>query len=119
MPMKITIQSLDDQTPKGLTTGFKLDLQCLAEDGRAFPLTAVILVSKDVVEKQIPLPNLVVAALAKWGLSDDTTELFVDSRRLDLSALSTAEPALPLTIQLGGHDVLNTKTIETLVKKRV
>ena len=81
-------------------------------------LTAIILVSKDVVEKQIPLPNLVVAALAKSGLSDDGNELFVDSRRLDLSALSTTEPALPLTIQLGGMDVLNARTIEALVKKQ-
>ena len=116
--MKITIQKLEDQTPKGLTTGFRLHLNCVTEDGRAFVLIAVILVSRDVVEKQIPLPNLVVAAMIKSGLDGDGTELFVDSRRLDLNALSTSEPSLPLTVQLGGMDVLNAKMIEAVIKKQ-
>jgi len=112
--MTITIQSVDDQTPKGLTTGVRLRLNCLSPDGKPFVLGAAVLVHKTVVEKTIPLPNLVVAALEKWGLEECARELFVDSRLLNLDAISTAEPVLPRVVTLGGADILNQKTIAKL-----
>jgi hypothetical protein len=112
--MDIVINSVNDQTPKGLTTGFRLLLNCTSKDGKPFVMAAAILVSKDVIAKQIPLPNLVIAALQKSGLEEYVNELFVDSRRLNLDALSTAEPTLPQTVTLGGVEMLNAKMVEKL-----
>src|SRR5579864_3705955 len=112
--MTITINSIADQTPKGLTTGFRIHLNCTSQDGKPFKIQAAILVSKDVLAKQIPLPNIVIAGLEKSGLEEYINEMFVDSRRLNLDALSTSEPTLPKTVTLGGADVLNSKTIQRL-----
>ena len=108
--------SIDDQTPKGLTTGFRLHLNCATAAGQPFTLKAAILVSKDVLAKRIPLPTLVIAALQKSGLEEYVNELFVDSRRLNLDALSTQEPALPQSVALGGVEQLNAKALEKLAK---
>lgn len=114
--MQIAINSVDDQTPKGLTTGFRVRLNCTSADGKPFTLTAAILVSKDVLAKKIPLPNLVIAGLQKNGLEEYVNELFVDTRRLNLDAVPTTDPALPMNVVLGGMDVLNAKVIEKLTK---
>ena len=113
--MTITIQSVDDQTPKGLTTGFRLRLNCSTADGKPFVLGAAILVSKTVLEKRIPLPNLIIAALEKCGLEECTNELFVDTRRLNLDAVPTAASPLPCTVTLGGMEVLNQKALAKLI----
>jgi hypothetical protein len=114
--MDIIIDHMEDQTPKGLTTGFRLKLSCKAPDGKAFQLTAAILVSKEVVEKQVPLSQIVLAALQKSGLEEYINELFVDSRRINLDALSTTDPAMPITVTLGGVELLNQKVVEKLAK---
>jgi hypothetical protein len=114
--MNITITGIDDQTPKGLTTGFRLHLNCATAAGQPFMMKAAVLVSKDVLTKQIPLPNLVIAALQKSGLEEYVNELFVDSRRLNLDSLSTQEPKMPQTVTLGGVEQLNAKAIEKLTK---
>ena len=114
--MDLTIQRVEDQTPKGLTTGFRVRLFCATTDGKPIVLTAAILVSKDVMARQIPLSQLVLAALQKTGLEEYVNELFVDSRRLNLDALPTTEPVLPQTLKLGGVEVLNQKVVEKLAK---
>ena len=112
--MQITIQSIDDQTPKGLTTGFRLRMNCLSPDGKSFVLGAAVLVSKTVIEKRIPLPNLIIAALEKSGLEECTNELFVDTRRLNLDAVPLEAPALPRAVTLGGMELLNQKALTKL-----
>lgn len=113
--MQITIQSVDDQTPKGLTTGFRLRLNCASPEGKPFVLGAAVLVHKAVIEKAIPLPNLIIAALEKCGLEECTNELFVDTRRLDLDAVPTAATALPRAVTLGGMELLNQKALAKLL----
>ncbi|MCZ7647718.1 MAG: hypothetical protein M5U26_21085 [Planctomycetota bacterium] len=115
--MELTLLKVLDETPQGLTTGFRLKLTCQAGAGEPFQLDVPILVSKDVLARRIPLPNLVVAYLKKEGL-EAWPDLFVDSRRLNLEGLSAEEPALPLTLQLGGPDVLNAKALERLAARR-
>ncbi|MCY3023233.1 MAG: hypothetical protein NTW87_30010 [Planctomycetota bacterium] len=112
--MTLTIQKLDDQTPKGLTTGFRLLLHCVSSDGKPFKLSAAILVSKPVIEKSIPLPNIVIAALERWGLEECAREMFVDTRRLDLAAVPLVETVFPCTVTLGGMDLLNQKSLAKL-----
>ncbi|HYF48806.1 MAG TPA: hypothetical protein VEJ63_05345 [Planctomycetota bacterium] len=114
--MDIIIQRVEDQTPKGLTTGFRVRLFCATTDNKPFVTTAAILVSKDVMAKQIPLSQLVLAALQKTGLEEYVNELFVDSRRLNLDAIATTEPTLPMTLKLGGVEILNQKVVEKLAK---
>jgi hypothetical protein len=114
--MDIIIQHMEDQTPKGLTTGFRVKLTCAAPEGQTFLLTVAVLVSKEVVEKQVPLTRIVLAALEKSGLEEYVNELYVDSRRINLDALSTSEPAMPITLTLGGVEKLNQRAVETLVK---
>ena len=114
-PLNITINSIVDETPKGLTTGFRLHLNCDSESGKPFRLTTAVLVTKEVVAKRIPLPNLVIAALSKSGLEEYCKELFVDSRHLKLETLSTSEPVLPQTVVLGGAPVLNEKALQKLL----
>ena len=113
--MTLTIQNVDDQTPKGLTTGFRLRLNCLGPDGQPLLLPAVILVNKVVIEKSIPLPNIIIAALEKSGLEECTGELFVDTRRLNLDAVPLTDPVLPRTVTLGGMDILNQRALAKLV----
>ncbi|HEY3320612.1 MAG TPA: hypothetical protein VGP72_09120 [Planctomycetota bacterium] len=113
--MTITLESVDDQTPKGLTTGFRLRLNCSTAEGKKFVLGVVVLVSKSVLEKMIPLPNLVIAALERWGFEEGSAaEIFVDSRRLNLDGLSSVPSAFPKTVTLGGVEMLNQKALAKL-----
>lgn len=112
--MDLTIVSIVDETPKGLTTGFRLKLNCEA-GGKSFVLDLPMMVSKDVLVQKVPLPDLAIAYLKKNGL-ESFPDLFVDTRRIDLAALDKAVPSFPLTIPLGGMDVLNQKALEKLAK---
>ncbi|MBI3831382.1 MAG: hypothetical protein HY291_17825 [Planctomycetes bacterium] len=112
--MELTILNIIDETPKGLTTGFRLKLNCEA-NGATFMLDLPILIGKEVLAQKVPLPDLAIAYLKKNGL-ESYPDLFVDSRRIDLTTLGTA-PAFPLKITLGGMDVLNQKALEKLGKK--
>jgi len=111
--MEITVEKVVDDTPKGLSTGFRLKLHCACQ-GKTFQLDLPILLSKDVMEKKIPLQELVVSYLRKNGL-DEYPDLFVDSRKLDLSNLGPV-PQFPLQLTLGGHDILAQKALERLTK---
>lgn len=113
--MELTILSIIDETPKGLTTGFRLKLNCEA-NGATFMLDLPILIGKEVLAQKIPLPDLAIAYLKKNGL-ESYPDLFVDSRRIDLTTLGGAAPAFPYKITLGGMDMLNQKAIEKLGKK--
>lgn len=111
--MDITIEKVRDDTPQGLTTGFRLTLYCKAPNGKAFELDIPILVGKEVVTKGIPLSKLAIQHLERNGL-DQWPNLFVDSRQLDIDALTSDDPELPLTVTLGGPDVINEKMIEQM-----
>jgi hypothetical protein len=115
--MDVIINSVDDQTPKGLTTGFRVRLNCTSAQGKPFVLSAALLVSKDVLSRQIPLPNLVIAGLKKSGLEEYVNELFIDTRRLNLDAIPNSAPAFPQTVTLGGVELLNSKAVEKLTAK--
>jgi len=107
--MDLTVIKVLDETPKGLTTGFRLKLTCSA-NGKQFVLDLPILVTKDVLTHNVPLPLIALEYLRKEGLSA-WPDLFVDSRRFDLAKLGSQEPAYPLTLALGGIDALNQKAL--------
>ncbi len=112
--MDITITDVVDETPEGLTTGFRLTLKCLTTDKQAFKLDLPILVGKDVVNEMIPLPNLAIEYLKHNGL-EQHPNFFIDSRTMKLENLSKEEPALPLTIELGSIEELNQNAVKQLV----
>lgn len=110
--MDLTVKHIDDDTPKGLTTGFRLKLACEV-GGKSFVLEMPILMSKDAVQRGIPLPVLALRYLEREGF-DSWPDLFVDTRRLDLEDLPPDVPALPCTIILGGAEPLNKMVVEKL-----
>lgn len=111
--MDLTIVSIVDETPRGLTTGFRLKLNCEA-GGKPFVLDLPMMVSKEVLAQKVPLPELAIAYLKKNGL-ESFPDLFVDTRRINLATLGPA-PSFPITVALGGMDLLNQKAIEKLAK---
>jgi hypothetical protein len=113
--MELTILEVKDETPKGLTTGFRLKFKCQASSSAVFELDLPILVSKEVVARRIPLANLALAYLERHGL-EEWPNLFVDTRRLNLDAAATGEAAFPRKITLGSAEVLNQRTVEKLVQ---
>jgi hypothetical protein len=115
--MELTIVRVIDETPKGLTTGFRIKLICQVAGGPEFQLDLPILVGKEVLAQQVPLPRLALAYLRKEGL-DAWPDFFVDSRRLDLSAIEKTEPAFPITIPLGGVELLAQRAVEKLTGKK-
>jgi hypothetical protein len=115
--MDIIVKTVDDQTPKGLTTGFRLKLHCEDSNGQSFSVEAAILISKEVIERQIPLPNIVLHMLKKEGFAGGS-DLFVDSRRVRLDELAAAEPTYPLTLTLGGPDALNQRVVDALANRQ-
>jgi hypothetical protein len=115
--MELTIVRVIDETPKGLTTGFRIKLICQVAGGPEFQLDLPILVGKEVLREQVPLPRLVLAYLQREGL-DAWPDFFVDSRRLDLAGMDKTEPALPVTIPLGGVEMLAQRALEKLTGKK-
>ena len=111
--MDIMIKEVVDETPKGLTTGFRLKLNC-EHQGKGFQLDLPILLSKEVLEKKIPLQELAIRYLERLGL-DEYPDLFIDTRKLDLSNFGPP-PNFPMTLKLGGHDILAQKALEKLAK---
>ena len=114
--MDIVIEKVRDDTPEGLTTGFRLTLCCRSPNGSTFELDVPIMVSGDVVARNIPLPKLAIQHLERNGL-DQWPNLFVDSRHLDLDKMTSDGPAYPLTITLGGPDVVNERMVEHIERK--
>ena len=115
--MELTILGILDETPKGLTTGFRLKLTCQGPSGPSFVLDLPILVSREVMEQAIPLPLLVFRYLERNGL-DAWPDLFVDTRRLDLTGLGATEPAYPHKLPLGGPELLNQRVLDRLAAKK-
>lgn len=115
--MEIIVEKVDDETPKGLTTGFRLKLRCATTAGRKFVVDAAVLVSKEVMGKRLPLSCIVFAYLQREGFAAGS-ELFVDSRRLKLDEVAAAEPSCPFTLTLGGPDELNKRVVDELCARR-
>ena len=113
--MEITIESVDDDTPKGLTTGFCLKLNCKTPEGQSFQLDVPLLVGKEVMAKQVPLLNLAVGYLEHEGLAA-YPDLFVDSRQANMDKVDAPEFELPRTLSLGGPEILNKKILEQIAK---
>jgi hypothetical protein len=114
--MDLTILGIQDETPRGLTTGFRLKFRCQAAPAPPFWLTLPIRVTREMLDKSIPLANLVLAYLRSEGL-DDYPDFYVDTRRFDAGALATEPPRFPITLTLGGNESLAQKAVAGLTAR--
>jgi hypothetical protein len=115
--MEMTILSATDLTPSCLTTGFLLRLSCQVDQGPAFELALPLIVSRKVVEQRVSLTRLAIEYLQTRGL-DEWPNLMLDTRRQDLSRFDSTEPALPLTVLLGGAEQTARSVVEELLQQR-
>ena len=115
--MDLLITHIKDETPKGLTSGFSLKVTCQEEGGQPVIISVPVLITRAVLDRNIPLPNILIRHFERFGL-DACPDIFVDTRKLDLDSISGTLSDFPLKVKLGGVDDMNRKVLAKLAKSK-
>lgn len=115
--MEMTIVKVLDDTPRGLTTGFRLTLTCQVEGTPPFQLELPIRLTKEILNLGIPMSNLAIAYLKAEGL-DSWPYFLVDPRRLNVASLSKDVPPFPLKLVLGGHEAVARRALDGITQRK-